>query len=472
MHRFRYAQLVPTTCVALVALLAFAPDLAAQAPPQNNPPAGSSTTTPDQVLVVRGAKIYPVSGLPIDNGVLVVRAGRIEAVGKSDTITVPSGARVIDASGKVLMPGIVDSHSHIGITANPPIAGNQDGNESSGPVQPQLRAMDAINPATAGIRMATAGGITTANIMPGSGNVIGGQTAYVKLRGKSIEEMLIPGTIGGMKMANGENPKGYGRRDQAPMTRMEEAALARREYTKALEYKRKWDDYNKAIAGGNKDAKQPDRDLGLEALVPVLEGKRIVQHHSHRADDIVTVLRLADEFHYRVVIHHGTEAFLVADELAKRHIPVSITIVDSPGGKQETINYEQREPAILEKAGVKVAINTDDPIDSSRFILREAGLAVRGGMSEEGALRALTINAAEMLDLGSRVGTLEKGKDADFIILSGPPFSVYTKVLETWIEGQKVFDRSNPADVHYATGGYDVADRYPKLNTPSGGGAQ
>jgi len=256
------------------------------------------------------------------------------------------------------------------------------------------------------------------------------------------------------------------------MTRMEEAALARREYTKALEYKRKWDDYNKAIAGGNKDAKQPDRDLGLEALVPVLEGKRIVQHHSHRADDIVTVLRLADEFHYRVVIHHGTEAFLVADELAKRHIPVSITIVDSPGGKQETINYEQREPAILEKAGVKVAINTDDPIDSSRFILREAGLAVRGGMSEEGALRALTINAAEMLDLGSRVGTLEKGKDADFIILSGPPFSVYTKVLETWIEGQKVFDRSNPADVHYATGGYDVADRYPKLNTPSGGGAQ
>src|SRR6516225_6309346 len=155
LHRFRYAQLVPTTCVALVALLAFAPDLAAQAPPQNNPPAGSSTTTPDQVLVVRGAKIYPVSGLPIDNGVLVVRAGRIEAVGKSDTITVPSGARVIDASGKVLMPGIVDSHSHIGITANPPIAGNQDGNESSGPVQPQLRAMDAINPATAGIRMAT-----------------------------------------------------------------------------------------------------------------------------------------------------------------------------------------------------------------------------------------------------------------------------------------------------------------------------
>ena len=152
----------------------------------------------------------------------------------------------------------------------------------------------------------------------------------------------------------------------------------------------------------------------------VLDGKRIVQHHTHRADDIMTVLRIADEFHYRVVLQHGTEAYLVVDEMAKRHIPVSLTIVDAPGGKMETINSDLAAAGILEKAGVKVAINTDDNIDSSRFILREAALAVSGGMSEEGALRALTINAAEMLDLGDRVGTLEKGKDADFIILSGP----------------------------------------------------
>src|SRR5262249_40223645 len=151
------------------------------------------------------------------------------------------------------------------------------------------------NPAAPGIRVATSGGITTANIMPGSGNVIGGQTAYVKLRGNTIEEMLIPGSIGGMKMANGENPKGYGRRDMAPMTRMEEAALARKEYTKAQEYKSKWDAYNKAVAAGNKDAKQPERDLGMEALGQVLDGKRIVQHHSHRADDIMTVVRIANE---------------------------------------------------------------------------------------------------------------------------------------------------------------------------------
>jgi imidazolonepropionase-like amidohydrolase len=425
------------------------------------------------VVAVRGAKIYPISGPPIENGVLLVRGGKIEAVGPASSVTVPADAKVVDATGKIVMPGIVDTHSHIGIIGNPPISANQDANESSGPVQPQLRAMDAINPAASGIRVAVSGGITTANIMPGSGNVIGGQTAYVKLRGNTIEEMLIPGSIGGLKMANGENPKGYGRRDQAPMTRMEEAALARKEYTKAQEYKRKWDDYNKAVAAGSKDAKQPDRDLGMEALVQVLEGKRIVQHHSHRADDIMTLVRISEEFHYRVVVHHGSEAYQVANELAKQHIPVTLTIVDSPGGKEETIDIVDNGAAILEKAGVKLAINTDDPINNSRFLIRAAAMAVRGGMTEEGAMRALTLNAAEMLDLGNRVGSLEKGKDADFIILSGPPFSVYTKVLETWIEGQKVFDRSKPTDLRYATGGYDVADRYPNFHaTTAAGGAQ
>jgi imidazolonepropionase-like amidohydrolase len=434
--------------------------------------ASNSAGSADEVLVVRGAKIYPISGPPIENGVLVVRGGKIEAVGAASSVTVPANARVIDATGKIVMPGIVDTHSHIGIIGNPPIASNQDANEGSGPLQPQLRAMDAINPAASGIRVATSGGITTANIMPGSGNVIGGQTAYVKLRGNTIEEMLIPGAIGGLKMANGENPKGYGRRDLAPMTRMEVAALARKEYTRAEEYRVKWDAYNKAVAAGNKDAKQPDRDLGMEALVQVLDGKRIVQHHTHRADDIMTVLRIADEFHYRVVIHHGSEAYQVANELAKRHIPVTLTIVDSPGGKEETVDIVDNGAAILEKAGVKLAINTDDPINNSRFLIRAAAMAVRGGMTEDGAMRALTINAAEMLDLGNRVGSLEKGKDADFIILSGPPFSVYTKVLETWIEGQKVFDRSNPADLRYATGGYDVAGRYPNFHATAAGGAQ
>jgi imidazolonepropionase-like amidohydrolase len=273
--------------------------------------------------------------------------------------------------------------------------------------------------------------------------------------------MLIPGTIGGMKMANGENPKHYGAKDKAPMTRMEEAALARGIYEKATQYKAKWDAYNKAVAAGDKTAKQPDRDLELDPVVEVLEGKRVVHNHTHRADDVMTAIRLSDEFHYRLVVQHGTESCKVADELAKRHIPVSFTMVDAPGGKLETIDFDLGCPATLEKAGVKVAFNTDDPINSSRLIIRQAALAVRGGMSEEAALKGLTIYPAEMLDLGNRIGTLEAGKDADFIILSGPPFSVYTHVVETWIEGQKVFDRSNPQQLRYATGGFGTADRAP-----------
>lgn len=424
---------------------------------------GAQESSTHETIVVRGAKIYPVSGSPIEHGVLVVANGKIIAVGEEGKVNVPAGAKVVDANGKVLMPGIVDSHSHVGISPSPLVSESADDNEMTGPVQPGLRALDAIDPADPNIRMATAGGVTTANILPGSGNVMGGQSAYVKLRGTTMEQMLIPGAIGGMKMANGTNPKGYGRRDLAPMTRMEEAALARGIYEKALQYREKWAAYNKAVAANDKNAKAPDRDHELEAVVEILDGKRIVHNHSHRADDIMTVLRLADEFHYRVVVHHGSEACLVADELAKRHVPVSYTMVDAPGGKMETINVDIRCPAILEKAGVKVAFNTDDPVTPSRLLLRQAALGVRGGMSEDAALKGLTIYPAEMLDLGSRVGTLETGKDADFIILSGEPFSVYTHVLETWIEGQKVFDRSTPGDLHYATGGFFVAGHYPSL---------
>jgi imidazolonepropionase-like amidohydrolase len=191
------------------------------------PTAYGQGTHDENVLVLRGARILPINAPPIAEGVLVIERGKIVAVGAVGKVSIPAGAKIQDATGKVIMPGIVDSHSHIGIMGNPVVSDSQDGNEGSGPVQPGLRALDAINPADPNIRIATSGGITTANIMPGSGNVMGGQTAYVKLRGRTIEQMLIPGTIGGMKMANGTNPKGYGARGQAPMTRMEEAALAR-----------------------------------------------------------------------------------------------------------------------------------------------------------------------------------------------------------------------------------------------------
>ena len=263
--------------------------------------AAAQSAHDENVLVVQGARILPITAAPIVQGVLVIKGGKIVAVGEAGKVQIPAGARIQDVTGKVIMPGIVDSHSHIGIAGNPTVSDSQDGNEGSGPVQPGLRALDAIDPADPNIRMATSGGITTANIMPGSGNVMGGQTAYVKLRGSTMEQMLIPGTLGGMKMANGTNPKGYGSRGQAPMTRMEEAALARGIFVKAQQYKDKWDAYAKAVAAKDKNAKEPDHDLGLDAVVQVLNGRRIVHNHTHRADDVMTVLRLSDEFHYRVV---------------------------------------------------------------------------------------------------------------------------------------------------------------------------
>src|SRR5207248_3270284 len=190
-----------------------------------------------------------------------------------------------------------------------------------------------------------------------------------------------------------------------------------------------------------KDATEPERDIGLEPLVEVLERRRTVHFHSHRADDLMTAVRLAREFGFELVLQHATEGYRVADELARLNVPVSLTLVDSPGGKLEVAGLLEENAAVLDRAGVKVAINTDDSITESRFFLRTGAIAVRGGMSEDAALRALTLHGARMLHLDHRLGSLEKGKDADFVVLSGAPFSVYTKVLETYIDGVRVFER-------------------------------
>lgn len=415
----------------------------------------AATSAQERPIAFRGARVYTVTGGVIENGTVVVQGGKIRAVGA--TVAVPEGAEVRDVTGKVILPGLVDTHSHVAIRG--------DVNEGTGPVQPALRALDAVEPLHESVRMAQAGGITTANIMPGSGNVMGGQTAYVKMRGRTIAEMLLcrdplAEVCGGMKMANGENPKGYGRRGQEPMTRMAVAALQRETFIEAQNYKAKWDAY-RAAARRDRDAKAPERDLGMEAVLEILERKRSVHFHTHRADDVVTAMRLAEEFGFDLVLQHVTEAYKVAAEIAARKIPASIIIIDSPGGKHEAADFRLENGALLEKAGVKVAIHTDDWITESRLFLRSGALAVRAGMSPEGALRALTQNAAEMMRLGDRVGSIEAGKDADLVVLSGEPLSVYTHVLETWIEGVKVFDRADPEDRRYATGGY-AADGYPE----------
>jgi imidazolonepropionase-like amidohydrolase len=313
--------------------------------------------------------------------------------------------------------------------------------------------LDSINVLDAHIEKARSGGVTTANVMPGSGHLLSGQTLYLKLRkGRTIDDLLIhlaDGRIaGGMKMANGTNSR---RAAPFPGTRAKSAALDREQYVKAQEYRDK-------IAAAKGDAeKMPARDLNLEALVEVLDGKRIVQFHTHRHDDIMTVLRLAQEFHFKVVLHHASDGWMVADEIAKAGAPVSLIVIDSPGGKEEAKDALMITGGILEKAGVLVGFHTDDPITDSRLLMRSAALAVRAGMSREKALYGLTMANAKILDLDARVGSLDAGKDADFVMLSGDPLSVYTHVLETWIEGQKVFDRSVPADRLEAVGGYGAS---------------
>ncbi len=429
-----------------------------------------------EAIVFRGARVHTVAGPVIENGTLIIDDGRIVDVGPSEKVAVPAGAKVIDVTGKVIIPGLVDSHSHLGVYSRPALKANSDGNETTDPVTSIVRALDSLNPFDPGIRMANAGGITTANIMPGSANVIGGQTIYVKLRGYSPEQMWFesPHVLGGLKMANGENPKrAYGGKGKAPSTRMKVAALQRAELIKAQEYLAKWQryrekvtDFDKANGGrqppGDSDKKSdskkddpptaPERNIALEPLVDVLLKKRTVHFHTHRADDILTVLRLRKEFGFDLVIQHGTEAYKVLDEIAKAGVPVSLTIPDSPGGKAEVVGFIEECAAEMTKAGIKVHVNTDDPVTESRFLLRTAAITVRGGLSPDEALKTITINPAQALRLDERVGSLEKGKDADFVVLSGEPFSVYSRVLETYIDGKRVF--ALDSDHSFQAGGF------------------
>ena len=394
-----------------------------------------------------GARIIPVVGMPIENGYIIIQNGKILDVGDPTGRVFTADTILIDAKGKVIIPGLVDTHSHIGEVA---------GADGSGPIQPEIRVLDSINPRAASIQRAQAGGITVANIMPGSGHLDSGQTLYVKLRdgATKIDDILIydesGSYMGGIKFANGTNSI---RSSGAwPGTRAKSAALVRERFIKAQEYKAKIEKAN-----GDPD-KMPPRDLGLEALVEVLDGKRVMHHHTHRHDDIVTVLRLKKEFGFRVVLHHVSEAWKVADEIAAAGVPSSIILVDSPGGKLETVDIKWENAAALEKAGALVGFHTDDPITDSRYFLRQAAFGVRGGMSRQGALYAMTMAGAKILDLEDRIGSLEKGKDADFVVLSGDPLSVYTNVLETWVDGSKVFDRSNADDFLVAVGGYGAGD--------------
>lgn len=401
-----------------------------------------------------GARVITISGATFEQGVLIIQNGKIVTVGDAATVKIPADAEIVDLKGRTIMPGLVDSHSHIGEPA---------GADSSSPIQPDVRILDSVNPRAASLQRAQAGGITTVNVMPGSGHLDSGQTLYLKLRdgANKIDDLLIYEKdgkyMGGIKFANGTNPiratGGF------PGTRGKSAALIREQFVKAQEYLKK-------VKAANGDAaKLPARDLAMEALVEALEGKRVVHFHTHRADDVLTVLRLKKEFGFRLVLQHVSEAWKIADEIAKAKVASSVILIDSPGGKLETVDVSYLNGAALEKAGALVGFHTDDYITDSRLFLRSAGLAVRAGMSREKALYGLTMAGAIMLDMADRVGSLDAGKDADFIVLSGDPLSVYTHVEQTWVEGKNVFNRNNPADYLTAVGGFGAAtDKFVHLD--------
>lgn len=401
----------------------------------------------EQPRVFQGATLYPIADAPIEDGVLIVQNGTIQAVGSADDVQVPADAEVHDVSGKVIMPGLVDTHSHIGSVA---------GGDRSAALHPGVRSLDAVNVRDASMMRARAGGITTVNVLSGSGHLMSGQTTHLKLReGTTIDDLLfcsdpLTEICGGMKMANGTNPI----RSQGPFpeTRARSAAMARELFMRAVQYQ------EKLRAAESGDGERPERDLQMEALVEVLNGERIVHFHTHRHDDVMTAIRLSEEFGFELVLHHVSEGWRVAEEIAAADVPASIIVLDSPGGKHEAVNLVYKTGAVLEDAGVEVAYHTDDLITDSRLFLRSPAFGVRAGMSREAALESVTLAGARMLGLADQVGSLEEDKDADFIVLSGDPLSVYTNIEQTWVEGQKVFDYSNPDDRKFATGGYRVYD--------------
>ncbi|EXF25880.1 amidohydrolase [Nesterenkonia sp. AN1] len=379
--------------------------------------------------VISNAHILPISGEPFD-GSVVITEGKIAALGVE--VDHPAGYEVIDAAGGWVLPGLIDAHVHLGVHEEGEGWAGADVNETTDPVTAAVRALDAINPAELGFADARAAGITTVNVNPGSANPIGGLAVALKTQGRIVDEMVLR-SPSGLKSALGENPKRvYGERKQTPNTRLGVAMTIRKAFTEAKNWQAK-------------DPADRPGDLVSEALALVLDRKIPWRQHCHRADDIATALRLADEFGYQLVLDHGTESYKLADVIAERGIPVLYGPMIVSRSKVEVRDRSPKAPGILARAGVKVSIITDHPVVPIEFLIHQAALAVREGMDPVEALRAITINPAEVLGVADRVGTLEPGKDADLALWSGDPLDTRNRVQRTWIDGELVFSQE-PAE--------------------------
>lgn len=390
-------------------------------------------------FAITGAHIVPISGEEFD-GTIVVTDGKIAALGPD--VAIPSGADVIDAMGRWVLPGLIDAHVHLGTHEEGENAKDDDTNEMTDPVTAGVRAIDAINPFDPGFDEALKGGITTVNVNPGSGNAIGGQAAVIKTFGRLVDDMVMRAPSG-VKSALGENPKRvYGGKDKTPSTRLGMAMVIRKAFAEA----QNWIDEGKT-----------GRNIALEPLIAVLKREIPWRQHSHRADDIATALRLQEEFGYDLVLDHGTEAHVIADVIAERGVPVLIGPLFTTKSKPELRGRSIANPGKLARAGVEISIITDHPVIPINFLIHQVTFAIKEGLDRDTALRAVTINPAKVLGVADRVGTLEVGKDADLVLWSTDPIDIMARADRVWIDGVAV------GEYDAAAADFTVIDRAPRF---------
>ena len=387
------------------------------------------------MLLIKNALIMPIVGAMIENGSILVDAGKIKAIGSTIAVN-EKECTVIDAEGRLVTPGLVEAHSHLGLWESSIGFEGADGNDATDPITPHLRAIDAINPMDITFAEARAAGVTTAAAGPGSANVIGGTFVVLKTAPATrVEDLVIKDPMA-MKCAFGENPKGcYNAKGKMPMTRMGVAALFRETLFKTQEYMRKLE------LAGDDVFKKPAFDAKLEAMIPVIKKEIPIKAHAHRADDMFTALRIAKEFDLLITLDHATEGHLIVEDLLEANVPCIVGPSFGHRSKYELKNLTFKTPGILSKAGIKVAITTDAQVVPLHRLPLLAGMAVKNGMTEEAAFRAITIDAADIIGVADRVGSLEVGKDADIVIFDVHPFLTKGRVYKTIIDGKVVYSR-------------------------------
>jgi imidazolonepropionase-like amidohydrolase len=410
--------------------------------PNDDPFPSTYKAPPSKPFAIRNATVMTAAGPSIRNGIVIVRDGRIVAVGTN--VPIPADAAIVDGTGKFVTPGVIDVHSHLGVYAAPGGIALSDGNEATNPTTPQVWAEHSVWPQDPQFPRDLAGGVTTLQALPGSANLIGGRGVVLKVvPARTVQEMKFPGAKYGLKMACGENPKReYEQR--GPSTRMGNVAGYRDAWIKAERYRRKWDQWLAEPKGD-----PPDRDLAMDTLAEVLRGNMLVQVHCYRADEMAQMIDVAKEFGYSIrSFHHGIEAYKIADLLAREGISASVW-ADWGAFKMEAIDPVMANAAMVHAAGARAVIHSDDASGSQR-LNQEASKALAAGraagiaLTEDDAVKWFTANAAWTLGLEDRIGTIEPGKNADLVLWSASPFSVYARAEKVWIDGALRFDRQSP----------------------------